>query len=107
MLLDHWRVEVSWLTAASEGADATTWRSDGYDEALLFFAPGWRKFSAGRMRHLIVHELGHLIVRDLDRAVESLKDEIPGEAWNLHYERYLHEVEGIVDRYATILVGRS
>jgi hypothetical protein len=55
------------------------------------------------MRQTILHELGHAVMRDLQQAVESSKDELEGSAWNLYYDRFLHELEGVVDRYATII----
>ena len=105
MLLDHWDIRVDFNEPTGSKADATTWRANTYDTATIRLAAEWRSFDERRMRELIAHELGHLLTRDLDEAVGSIKDELSGEVWNLFYDRYIHEIEGVVDRYGRILAS--
>lgn len=106
MHLRHWDIEVDWHTPAEPGNEATLWVANTYDDAVLYLDRAWRSWSPYKMRQTLLHELGHALTRDLVQAVQSVKDEISGEAWNLYQDRFFHELEGVVDRYATILASR-
>jgi hypothetical protein len=108
MNLRDWRIRIDFETRpAHAGSVASTWRSTHYDDAVIYLCEGWRGWVPAQARQIMAHELGHLITRDLDRAVESLEDELEGSAWNLYFERYIHELEGVVDRYAEIIAELS
>lgn len=105
LALTNWVVNVDFAEPALEEADATTWRSNSYDRATIRLAPEWRVWSVITANRLIVHELLHLITRDIDRVFASVEPEIGTQAWKLLDDRYDHEIEGLVDRLAVRLVN--
>lgn len=105
--LDHWDVEVDWTKPPSEGAFATCWRFNQYDRANLYIDPGFGSWSESFAERTIVHELLHLIARDLDRAIADVESFLAPESYMALDKRYEHEIEGVVDRLATILVEVS
>lgn len=107
MFLRHWDIAIDWNTAPNEGCDATLWVANTYDDAVLYLAAGWRSWSPWKMRQTLLHELGHATTRDLVSAVESIKDELEGSVWNVYQDRFFHELEGVVDRYATIVARET
>jgi hypothetical protein len=102
--LDGWDVEVEWDEPSEDGSDASTWRSASYDRATMKFAEGWPKWSREFTNRVVVHELLHLVSRDLDEVVNDLEGQLHRDAFTLVDRRYLHEIEGLVDRLAYRLV---
>lgn len=105
MHLRHWEIRIDWDQAPKDGCDATLWCANSYDDAVLTLDSGWSSWGGWKLRQTIFHELGHAVTRDLVQAVEAVKDELDGSVWNLYQDRFFHELEGVVDRYATILAG--
>ena len=103
MRLGHWRIKLDLDSPAGEGNNADVWRSYQYDDASIRLAANWRQRSSREIAYLLAHELGHILLRDLDQAALSVEDDL-GEEGFVHYERrYKHEAEGVVDRYAEML----
>lgn len=102
--LERWDLEVDFKEPSKEDSDASTWRSNDYDRATLRFADGWPKWSVQFANRIAVHELLHLVTRELDRVVEDVTDQMHREAATQIDRRYLHEIEGLVDRLAYRLV---
>ncbi len=96
--LRHWDLSIDWDTPASENADATTWRGNCYDRAVLFFDPEVLTWDALKLNRIVVHELLHLVTRDIDRVVEESCVSLPRRAYEQVDLRYEHAIEGVVDR---------
>lgn len=110
--LDAWDIRVDWDKPAREGCDATTWRSTDYDRAILYFdTPTWPTWAEKRgldfVHRIVVHELLHLLVRDLDELVDSLNGQLHRDVFAVTENRYDHEIEGLVDRLSYRLVALS
>lgn len=101
----HWNISVDFGRPASDGADASTWRSDTYDNAVIYLEPEWRDWPLELLNRLVVHELLHLQTRDLDALVDDAREQLPRAASRQVEARYTHEIEGLVDRLACHIVG--
>lgn len=101
--LERWDLDVAW-DPALEGSDASTWRSDSYDRATLRFDPEWASWDVEFTNRIVAHELLHLLTRDVDVVVKDAQDQMHRDAGTLIERRYLHEIEGFVDRIAYRLV---
>lgn len=99
MKLDHWHItlEDDW-PGHLDDSDAAAWRSESYNRAKLYF--DGPDDDMEHLRQNVVHELVHLILRDLDRVIESLKDHINPAAWHLIDDRFDHEREQAVEALA-------
>lgn len=102
--LSHWDIRIDWETPAHEDSDAGTWRANQYDRAVMFLAPEWREWNQKRMNQLLVHELLHLYVRDVDVVLDVALTLASSAAREQLESRYFHEVEGLVDRLANRFV---
>lgn len=102
--LSAWDVEVDWDKSATEGSDASTWRSDDYDRATVAFADGWESWSREFLNRIVAHELLHLLVRDVDLVVDALDGLLHRDVFSQVENRYAHESEGLVDRLSYRLV---
>jgi hypothetical protein len=107
--LETWHLEVDWEKPASEDADASTWRSNNYDRAILYLDPAWVSWERDRgiefVHRIVVHELLHLVFRDVDELVDSLDGQMHRDVCAMVDKRYHHEIEGLCDRLAYRLVG--
>lgn len=106
--LQAWDVKLSFVPTSycscSDDADATTWRQNDYDRAVIFPNAKWASWDDDYLNRLIVHELMHLVTRDLDRVIASVEEQIHADAWRMIDKRYDHEIEGVVDRIANRFV---
>lgn len=102
--LETWDILVDLDEPADDDNEAQAERSIFYDKAALKFAKSWRTWTNVYAHRVIVHELLHLVTRDLDQAHSSLEGQLHPHVWTLANERYIHEIEGVVDRLALRLV---
>lgn len=109
--LESWDLSVAWVKDAvtgegcSEDADATTWRANTYDRAVVYPSPDkFGSWSDEVTNRIVVHELLHLVTRDLDRAVTAVEGQVHPDVFRMVEKRYDHEIEGVVDRLAYRLV---
>lgn len=102
--LQTWDLVVNLGDPCSQDADASTWRSNTYERAEMKFDPGWRSWSAVFLNRIVVHELMHLVTRDIDELVKDAEDQMHRDAGSMLRRRYDHEIEGLVDRLAFRLV---
>lgn len=104
--LDHWRIEISWTeTIADDEANAEIRMEEDYDSAKIVLAGGFAAWSAEWANKVVVHELLHLVFRDLEEHVKAAKTfSVSPTAFDLFIDRYNHECEGVVDRLAHQLV---
>ena len=81
--LKLWHIEIKWDPAQFTGdpaPHARVWRSRNYNEATLRLNPHTcEEWDFPFAERTIVHELLHLIERDLDTAVGRLKAQVPDE----------------------------
>lgn len=103
--LSHWKITLA--EGALEKCDARIDADTSYDFATLTIDPTqFAKWDRHTANHVIAHELLHLLMRDLDEAVETANSAIPNAAARyMAQARYGHESEGVVDRLATLLVS--
>lgn len=104
--IPHWRVIINWnKIEESDKALARVARDgDGYEGATLSFAPEWRTWSVQETNEIIAHELTHMLMHDLEMAGVSAEEVLTGTAWRLFNHRFEHELEGVVDKLALLLV---
>lgn len=94
--LDRWEIEVEFDHPEYAPADvyATIKPHDAYDSAKLKIAPGWEKWDRPHANRVVVHELCHLLLRDVDEvALRALADEN-----DFQRETYLNAQESTVER---------
>ena len=105
--LNHWLVAVDFETPPTDGADACIWRFHSYDGATLYLEEDWKSWDDPRANQLIVHELLHLLTRDLERAWDSVEGHVDPGVWKALDNRFDHELEGAIERLAGRLVELS
>lgn len=88
-------------TPNGKSANASVQPSASYDSVFFWFKEEFLEEASKReVDEVILHEWMHVLMRDLDQAIESVEDELSpaSEAqWN---DRLRHEREGLVDRLA-------
>jgi hypothetical protein len=106
--LSHWKLAVDFgADPVTEHARAEIHTSIHYDEADIYVARDWQKWSKAEAHGLMVHELMHLVCRDLDRVHADAEQLLHPEVWKAFDLRYQHEIEGVVDRLALRFVAMA
>lgn len=106
LLLDHWLIEINWAETIDDGeANAEIRIEEDYDAAKLVLAAGYAGWPREWANKVLVHELLHLVFRDLEEHVKAAKVLATGPVYDLFIDRYNHECEGVVDRIACRLVA--
>jgi hypothetical protein len=106
--LSHWEIEIAWdeTLLPSEMANVVT--ESAYDGAFVTFNTDLvENRDAEYVEATVVHELVHIVMRDLDATLPPVLDLVPKGAAALARARYEHEIEGVVDRMAGVLVALS
>jgi hypothetical protein len=103
--LTHWAVKVDWNQLPPEGDEAECLPLDSYDVATLRFGRDFSKWDARYAEGVVVHELLHLVTRDLQIATDNVQKLLPKAARPLAESVLNHEIEGVVDRIAAVLVA--
>lgn len=112
--LGHWRFIVKWHDECEVGgklieeAVASATPSPFYDDAVLTFSE--EAFSTPDFEddedRVIVHELLHIAMRDLDEAMEAdLKEFLPPPVQDSHEERVRHAKEWYIDALSRVIVS--
>jgi hypothetical protein len=101
--LTHWVVKVDWDEPLEDVEANIMWGS--YDQATVRFNTAHDKWSRRYTNETVVHELLHLVLRDLQNGVESAEAALSASAYRLFENRFQHELEGVVERLALLLVG--
>lgn len=96
--LDSWDIILDWTNPSPSENDADCWRSDDYDRAKLRFNADFSKWTDIFAERIVIHELLHVITRDIDRVIADLDGEIHRDVFTQTNRRYEHEIEGLVDR---------
>lgn len=105
--LDRWKVEFKWAEPCDAENYAEVEKSSFYDSAKIRLEPDWAKWSPEFAEVTLVHELVHLLHRDVDQAFNDIDGQLQRDAWIMAERRYRHAMEGFVDRLATRLVELS
>lgn len=101
--LTHWEIRIDWENEPGEDELANVnWSF--YDVATLRFAATYPMWSRREANWTVVHELMHIVMRDLQEGVESAERVLPASAYRLFDARFQHELEGVVDRTAALLI---
>jgi hypothetical protein len=101
--LDGWKIAVQYADMpGEEWAKIEPFSS--YDHASLTVSVGYPNWTPAVANVTIVHELLHLLVRDIDAVVEDARSQLHPQASAQVEKRYEHEVEGFVDRLAARIV---
>ena len=104
----HWRIDCITITDELENANASVWVSSDYDTmAVRFDADFVEEASAQRLDEAIVHELLHVWMRDLDRAIDSAEDYLSAASRAEWSARIDHERENMVEQAARLIVRLS
>jgi len=102
--LTHWRIErvsVVAETPNGQSANASVQPSHTYDSVFFWFKEEFlQEASKRQVDETIIHEWMHVLMRDLDQAVEAVEDELSPASERQWAERIGHEREGLVDRLA-------
>ena len=109
--LSHWNIRLE-LDAEfdPDTTDAHVRWDWSYDNATVRLAPRVRGYAPEKAESVIVHELLHLVLRDLEVAVSEAGVQLPKKARRHFRDRWHHESEGVVERLAVLLTelgGRS
>jgi hypothetical protein len=105
MRLGHWQVDVDWSKPPEiEDTLANCSAHGPYDFAKIRFSPEYPTWERRFANLVVVHELMHLVTRDLEYAAEAGEQAMPTAARPLFKSRIEHEVEAVVDKAATVLV---
>jgi hypothetical protein len=103
--LERWQIVVDWDEPTDEAeALAEIEAESPYDYARLRLSPDWSHWDRRWLNLTLVHELCHLLVRELWPAVESVEEFVPVPAWRVFRARFEHVEEQLVDRLATLYV---
>lgn len=104
----HWRIERVTMTDTmpdSPNAKASVQVSTDYDSFTIYFRNGWlEECSATELDEVIVHELMHVAMRNLDHVAEGVESWMPEKTYDDWAEAFNHEREGHVDRLARLIV---
>jgi len=98
--LTHWELRVDWDKPADEGDEANISPHDSYDLAVLRFTTKFPKWPRYYAEQVVVHELLHLVTRDLEQVAAATRDTMPSSARQLAESAFEHEIEGVIDRVA-------
>ena len=96
--LATWDLRINFAEPCHEEADATMTRSNTYERGELRLDKDWGKWSKPWANQIIVHELVHLLTRDIE---ESFKPAEPSPVVSKLQDR---AVEQFVDKLAYRLV---
>lgn len=99
--LERWVITIQWdVRPETDGALAEVKPHDTYDQAKLRFWPDYPQWSAEWATKIVIHELLHILHRDLDRAVEAAITDLPAGAFGQADARYEAALETFIDRVA-------
>lgn len=98
--LESWDVKVNLHEPCHEDADATTWRSNQYERAEIRFDRDWGKWDLAFANRIVVHELVHLLARDVDEVMKPPLEHLDSRLAKTLEKIQDREMEGLVDRLA-------
>lgn len=104
--LAHWNIKIKWdeLIPEDQKAEAEITMADDYESATLRLSDTYETWSEHWTNGTIVHELMHVVTRGLQVGFESAEIVMPTSAWKMFQDRMTHEMEGVVDKTALLMV---
>lgn len=106
--LGHWRISVEIVDEphGHSGSGAAVQPSEYYDSASIEFADViFDTHTDTEIDEIIVHELMHIVMRDLFDALTEPQYMFGTPAWSAFRNRIDHETEGMIDRTARAIVA--
>jgi hypothetical protein len=104
--LTHWVVKLDWESLLDPAVDrAMITRDNPYDVATLQLASTWPSWTNRELTLIVVHELVHLVTRDMEEAAEVVEPLLGESGKTLWSARWTHELEAVVDKFATLIVN--
>lgn len=106
----HWRIECVTITSPDgmpngPDADASVQVSSQYDSYHVWFNEDFlARTNKRRLDETIVHELMHVVMRDLDFAMDQVEDWLPPASYNDWTNLVQHEREAMVEKLARLVV---
>lgn len=104
-LVPEWHVEIDWDEQADEGNDGQVWRPTDYFRATILVGENWSKMTDAEQEQTVLHELLHLLLRDLRETFKRFDGQVHRDTYNALDETWMHGEEGLVDRLAWSLTG--
>lgn len=96
--IKHWEIEIHWGTQPSDGCDASIWLSKQYPSAKLFLADDWKDWDEVRFTRTLIHELLHIVMRDMDFViVHLLEDQLHRDVDSLIRKAFLQAEESTIE----------
>lgn len=102
--LDSWDVSMDWDAAPDSGSRACVWLPTDYHRARIGVTSEFGSWSDLEANQTMVHELMHVLLRDLSTVAEHSAGLLGGQAEALSYKQWRHAEEGLVEAMAFALV---
>lgn len=104
--LEHWDLSLEFKDLHEElDRDADITFADDHDNADMRIHTGFNKWDEDYAQWVVVHELMHLVMRDLHQSTGLIMTQLPKTARKIANALFLHELEGVVDRTSMALVS--
>jgi hypothetical protein len=103
--LREWRVTIDWDTPVKAYAMASVNVPHQTFDAEVMLDPSWKTWTETTIDEILVHELLHLSLRNLERAADSAGDLLGKEASVVWDNRLQHELELFIERMAHVVVA--
>ena len=111
LLHEHKRLVPGWVKFLSMKYDdnladeyANACSEQNYGRASLTFGPGWLNLDSTEREWVVVHELGHIALAPLERAIEQVLEGLPKRLKQLCEKLYEDALEESVSGLAYALV---
>ena len=106
-LIPEWSVHIDWdKPPEDDEAYADIWRPDSYHRAHVRIGkPFLDELDDETQVQTLLHELLHLLLRDLARIPDSLIGIVSRDVYTIVQSQWDHHEESVVDRLAWSLVG--
>lgn len=103
--LERWRINVDFDSPVSDSDNMQISRSKTYDDATITLNPEWRTWGSLKIEQLVIHELLHLVHRDIDYVMYELVDgQVSPASYEVIRKAYEFADEKAIDRMAHILI---
>lgn len=112
--LQNWKIEFPFGNELREywkdqgdmrDSHAGCWRAKHYNEAKVYVnADEYEGWSAEEAVGHIVHELVHVLMRDVEYVLDMIEDSMPKDTMSIVDQVYIHHVEGAVDNIARLFI---
>lgn len=98
--LGTWELEIDFETPAADSHLAEMSQSRDYDEGTLRLESEWQKWPTRKAHQVVVHELLHVVLRDLELYEVLLEGQLHRDVDSVVRRAHKHHLEQAVDRLA-------